>query len=132
MIRWLLVAKKVRAGREPEDEIVVEVFRGNAGKWACPRCGHTGLLADPARDETAWADEPLCKVCHGVIPRERLLAVPDATLCAACQREEELGRSSTEPRYCPQCGAPMELQPSTSRGSSRYVWRCKTHPTGHH
>jgi DNA-directed RNA polymerase subunit RPC12/RpoP len=128
MIRWLRAAKKVRPGREPEDDILVEIFRGSAGQWACPSCGQKGLAVQPARDDTAWADEPLCRDCRKPIPRERLLALPGTTLCAACQRAEELGQGPNEVEYCPRCGAPMALRLSCAGGLSRYVLACTAEP----
>lgn len=125
--RWLRVAKKVRPGREPEWEIMVELLGGAAGQLACPRCGRTGLTVRPAPDDSAWADDPICSSCSRPIPRERLQAVPGTRVCAACQRAEESG-GTVEVEYCPRCGAPMRLRLSRSAGVSRYVMACTAEP----
>lgn len=128
MIRWLRAAKKVRPGREPEDDILVEVFRGSVGQLSCPRCGQTGLAIGAAREEAAWGDEPICSECHKPIPPQRLEAVPGTTRCAACQQQEERGGLPEEVEYCPRCGAAMALRLSTSGGVSRYVLTCTAQP----
>jgi predicted RNA-binding Zn-ribbon protein involved in translation (DUF1610 family) len=106
-----------------------EVFRATADKFACPECRHVGLSAAPAPDDgTDWPDARDCASCGKPISQERLEAVPGATLCAACQRDEELGRARTEIEYCPRCGAPMELRLSRAGGLTRYVLACTASP----
>lgn len=126
--RWLRAAKKIRAGREPEAAILEELFRSNARHWACPRCGRTGLAVAVAVDEAAWGDEPLCAECRRPISRDRLEAVPGTTRCAACQQNEEQGRSPEGVEYCPRCGAAMALRLSGAGGLSRYVLVCTGNP----
>ncbi len=127
--RWLRGAKKLRAGHAPEIEILYEVFRATAGQLACPKCGKKGLAAGPAaEDEADWPGSRPCPSCGKPIPQERLEAVPDATLCAACRRDEERGRRPTEVDYCPRCGAPMELRLTKSGGITRYVLTCTAVP----
>ncbi|HUT87944.1 MAG TPA: TraR/DksA C4-type zinc finger protein [Thermoguttaceae bacterium] len=127
--RWLHGARKLRAASEPEWEILYEVLRSAAGQLACPQCGAKGLAVGPAREDTsAWPGDKTCSACGQAIPRDRAEALPDATLCAACQRREEQGRSTAEIEYCPKCGAPMKLRPSRSGGVTRYVMACTGDP----
>jgi len=128
--RWLREARKLRAGSQPEWEILCEVLRSAAGRLACPQCGAKGLAVGPARDDaTDWPGDKTCAACGKAIGRERAEALPDAVLCAACQRQEELGRTTAEIEYCPKCGAPMELRPSRSGGVTRYVMACTGDPS---
>ena len=126
---WLRKARKLRAGGEPEWEIMVEVFLATAAQLACPKCGKAGLAAVPAADDDAgWPEAAVCSACAKPISKERSEAVPGTTLCAACQRKEELGLTKTAAEYCPRCGAPMELRLSKSAGVTRYVLRCTANP----
>jgi len=127
--RRLREARKLRPGSEPEWEILYELFRSAAGQLACPECGTKGLAVGPAlEDETDWPGSKPCSSCGWPISAERLEAVPGATLCAACQRDDELGRLKTETEYCPKCGSPMQLRPSRSSGVTRYVLVCIGNP----
>ncbi len=126
---WLAKARKVRRGREPEPEIMVEVLMATAAELTCPQCGNPGLTATPA-DENAddWPEAKVCESCSKPIPPDRLAAVPGATLCVACQEDEELGHTKAEIGYCPRCGAPMELRLGKSGGLTRYVPTCMGNP----
>lgn len=127
--RCLRKARKLRAGREPEAEIMYEVFRATAGQLACPECGKVGLLVVPATDDDFdWPGQKACESCGKLISRQRLEAVPGATLCVRCQRDEELGRAKRDVEYCPRCGAPMQLRPTRSSGVTRYVLKCTADP----
>ena len=90
VIRWLRKAGKVRPGREPEPEILGELFRALAGQLQCPRCGRTGLSATLAPDDDVdWPGDVPCAVCGKPIAPERLEALPGVeTLC----RLSESGR----------------------------------------
>jgi DnaK suppressor protein len=60
----------------------------------------------------------LCEECGAQIPKERLLIVPEATLCVACQREmERLDRRSMASRASASFGSrkEMTLEPSESQ-----------------
>jgi len=128
MIRALAAAGKIRPGREPEVEILLELFRVFAEQQPCPQCGATGLTLRDAADDVDWPEARACAACRRPIAAERLAALPQATLCAACQRDEELGRAPAEVDYCPRCGAPMELRPSRSAGITRYELVCTSVP----
>ncbi len=126
--RWLVQARKARAGREPEWDVMVEVFRATGPALTCPRCGAQGLAVGPPReDEEDWP-EVTCARCSRPIPKERLEALPGATRCAACQRVEESGGEPGSREYCPKCGSPMVLRLARSSGTARYVMVCTGNP----
>jgi Zn finger protein HypA/HybF involved in hydrogenase expression len=127
MVRWLLKIGKIRHGREPDLDILTELFHAMTGQLVCPECGATGLAASPVDDAADWPEERPCAACGKLISAERLEALPDATLCAACQRAEEEGRTEVDLEYCPRCGAPMTLRPSTG-GVTRYKLVCTANP----
>jgi len=129
VLRWLRKAGKLRAQGEQDLEILYEVFRAAAGRFACPECGTTGLVTGHAsEDQGDWPGSTVCSSCEKTIAAERLEAVPGASLCAACQRDEELGRLKADIEYCPKCGAVMELRPSRKGGLSRYAMACTGTP----
>jgi hypothetical protein len=106
-----------------------EVLRAAAGRLACPACGKVGLVAEPAPDDQPdWPGPRPCAACGKPISQKRQRAVPGATLCTACQQDEELGRAKTETDYCPRCGAPMKLRPCKTGGITRYVLTCTAEP----
>ena len=126
---WLRRAGKLRAGRQPEPEILYEVFRGAAGQFACPKCGKVGLVVGAAAEDMAdWPGVRLCECCSKPIPRERLEAIPNATRCAGCQRDGELGRPTEQAEYGLGCGSPMEVRAVRSGGRTRYVLACSANP----
>ena len=126
--RWLRAARKLRASSQPEWEVLCELLRSAAGQLTCPECGAVGLVVGPARDDADWPELRRCSACGKTIGRERLEALPDATLCAACQRAEEAGHPQEEIEYCPKCGAPMQLRPTRAGGITRYVMACTAEP----
>lgn len=124
---WLRKLGKLRPGREPEEEILYELFRAAVPQLACPQCGGRTLQRVAAsRDE--WSDEPLCESCRRPIPAERRQAIPGTRRCAACQGNEEAGRLPAEVEYCPRCGSPLALRLSRRAGLARYVMVCTAHP----
>jgi predicted RNA-binding Zn-ribbon protein involved in translation (DUF1610 family) len=123
---WLQRMGKIRPGREPEPEILYELFRAAAPQMTCPGCGETGLLVTSADD--GWDDPPRCAACSRPIDPQRLAAVPGATLCAACQGDVEQGRTASSDEFCPRCGAPMALRLSRRAGVARYVMACTAQP----
>ena len=111
-----------------DDAELCELLIAAAAKWLCPKCGGIGLAARQALDEEQdWPRARACKACTQPIPAERLEALPDALLCAACQRGEETGATGAED-YCPRCGKPMTLRLSRAGGISRYALVCGDWP----
>lgn len=128
MTDWLRQVGKVRPGREPEAEILFEVFRGSAGQFACPDCGQVGLVVSEATGDFDWPEARACQGCGQPIPAERLEALPDAEYCARCQEALEQGRPVGPTEYCPRCGAPMAMRLSRTAGVTRYVMVCTHSP----
>jgi hypothetical protein len=130
------VARLRRVGmlrRDPEadDDFVAALLVEAAPRIACPNCNQLGLLASPAElgDEADWQAAVLCEVCRTPIPPERIEAVPATKRCAACQGKAESGSfPETEPDYCPNCGALVELRLSRGAGITRYKRFCTGTP----
>jgi predicted RNA-binding Zn-ribbon protein involved in translation (DUF1610 family) len=125
MLRWLKSAGMVRRDTAPEPELLPELFRAAAAKFACPKCGRLGLVAADAGedDDEAWGMARKCVECGQPIPRERLEVFPGATLCVECQGKSDRGEPTGEAEYCPRCGSVMQLRQS-GRGVTRYVMAC--------
>jgi DNA-directed RNA polymerase subunit M/transcription elongation factor TFIIS len=125
MVRWLEGVRMLRADSDAAGDLLEELFKAGAAKFACPKCQVVGLAVEETRDD--WEDEPVagwpCENCGRMIPGERLEIFPDTRLCVACQGGEESGQSTAEPEYCPRCGAVMALKKSTS-GITRYAMSC--------
>jgi DNA-directed RNA polymerase subunit RPC12/RpoP len=127
--RWLTAARKLRANRMPELDILYELFRAAGPTFACPQCGHVGLgVSNSIDDAHAWPGTPGCAACGRPIPRERLEAVPNARLCAACQALKDTGRPREETQYCPRCGSPLEVRLVGAPDHPRYVLACSARP----
>jgi predicted RNA-binding Zn-ribbon protein involved in translation (DUF1610 family) len=129
MLRWVQTAGMMRRAKEPDQAVIEELFSQTADRFPCPDCGRAGLLVEDAEDdqsEEAWGMARKCARCGQPIPAERLEAVPNATHCAACQREaDSLDASDTaEAEYCPRCGSIMSLRQVRSRGVARYAMIC--------
>ena len=83
VMAWLRRMGKIRSAHEPEPDILYEVFRATVPQMTCPDCGMKGLYWTPAED--GWDNSSCCAACARPISPQRLAAVPEATLCAACQ-----------------------------------------------
>ena len=126
MVEMLRGIQKLGARKAPGGLVLIEVFRHSLAEIPCPDCGKRGLrvgLADPD-DDGDWQEAKACDGCGRPIEMGRLEAMPDATLCVACQRAAEEGDTTVEQEYCERCGSPMQLVPSRGPGLSRYVLRC--------
>jgi hypothetical protein len=126
MIDWLHRARRVRRDVEPDPDILAELFRVSAASFRCPQCGATGLVigAAPADDDEAWGMARKCDSCCQPIAPERLEALPDARLCAACQAGDERGQPPGPVEYCARCGSVMVVRPSRGPGVTRYTLVC--------
>lgn len=128
MLAWLRGAGKVRPGKTMEPEILYEVFRAAASRFACSKCGREGLDVSNAVDAAAWPEVPACAKCGQPIGRERRKALPTTRLCAQCQRDVERGIAKPDRDFCPRCGAPMEVRAVQEGHRTRYVLACSAHP----
>jgi Zn finger protein HypA/HybF involved in hydrogenase expression len=119
---------KLRADGLPELAILYALFQAVAPAIVCPKCGQAGLKVGPSSEESGWPEPVKCAACGKAISKERLEAVRGTTLCAACQRESDLGRPRAEQDFCPRCGAAMEVRVMQAGGSTRYVLGCGNNP----
>lgn len=122
---WLSRLGKLRRDKNPEPELLFELFSAASADFQCPQCGHQGLavsVVKPSGDED-WGMARKCEVCGRPIPPERLEIFPKTTVCMACKQGEEHGPPQEELPFCPKCGALMKTQ--TARAEiTRYVYRC--------
>lgn len=126
MIDWLRRARMARRDIEPDADVLGELFRAAAGKFACPQCGGVGMAVGDAdaEDDEAWGMARRCDGCGQPIDRERLEALPEARLCMACQAGDERGDSGGPHEYCQHCGEVMVTRPSRGPGVTRYRTVC--------
>jgi hypothetical protein len=126
MIDWLRRAGMLRPRIEPEMELIGELFRVAAPRFACPDCGAMGLFVRAPReeDDEEWGMARQCEICKRPIARERLEALPDTRLCIDCQARSDRGKDSAAAEYCPRCGTPMVVRPTRGAGITRYQLTC--------
>jgi predicted RNA-binding Zn-ribbon protein involved in translation (DUF1610 family) len=126
MIDWLSRHRLIKQSAAAEADLLAELFRASASRFACPQCGHAGLVASPSEplDSEAWGEARKCESCGTAIPAERLEAFPDTRLCVACQGRDERGELTGPAEYCPRCGSVMTLERSRGTGITRYVMAC--------
>jgi hypothetical protein len=125
MVGYLKRARMVRAGKAPEPEMLCELLRAAAGKLSCPQCGALGLATRTLElDDEAWGQPRRCEGCSQPIGRERLAALPDTRLCAACQQGEECGAAPASQDFCSRCGTPLVVRATRGAGLTRYVSVC--------
>jgi predicted RNA-binding Zn-ribbon protein involved in translation (DUF1610 family) len=116
----------LKSTSDVETNLLVELFRTSASKFACPQCGQTALVASPSEplDDEAWGEPRKCESCGAAIPLERLEVFPDTRLCVACQNRDDRGELTGPAEYCPHCGSVMVLKRSSGPGITRYVMTC--------
>lgn len=125
MVQWLRTVKMVRRDAAPEPDLLPELFRAAAPRFACPQCGAIGLSTGAADDEDdeAWGMARKCDGCGRRIARERLEVFPETRLCVDCQAKSDRGEAVAPAEYCPRCGSVMTMRQSR-RGVTRYVMIC--------
>lgn len=120
----------LRREPDPQENVVAALLVEAAPRMTCPLCKEKSVRANPA-DEISddWQAAVLCEVCRQPIPPERLDALPGVKRCAVCQQKSESGElSESEPKYCPQCGALLEIRMSRGTGITRYKRICTGNP----
>lgn len=124
MLARLQAAGALRRTREPESELVLELFAATVDRFTCEQCGEKDLTCHEITDNDwgVWEVIRNCESCRQPISPERLEVFPQTQLCLACQGKEEVG-SLAEVEYCPRCGDVMKTR-LVSRGTSRYVMSC--------
>jgi hypothetical protein len=121
----------LRREPDPDDSLLAELFADAAPRMTCPVCKEKSLSAAPSddSDKENWQAAILCEICRAPIPIERLEAIPDVRRCAKCQCLAESGAlESSEPEYCPHCGAVVEVRMSRGTGITRYKRVCTGSP----
>ena len=126
MIGWLRRARLLKRDVTPELDLLAELFRASAGKFACPDCGAVGLAVRDVDDgdDEAWGMARKCDGCGRPIPRERVEALPNVRLCVACQSGDDRGEAAGERDFCPRCGSVMVVRQSGGAGLARYALVC--------
>ena len=116
----------VRHDVEPEPDLLGELFRVSAGKYACPKCGAVDLEVNsvPEENDEDWGMTRACEVCGRGIARERLEVFPSTKLCVECQTRADRGELTGAAEYCPRCGNLMVVGQSRAAGITRYVTAC--------
>ena len=126
MVGHLKRARMIRPGKAPEPHMLAELLRAAVGKLTCPKCGEFGMTARPLapNDDEEWGQARKCEGCGQPISRERLAALPDTRLCAACQQCEECGAAPPSQDFCSRCGTPLVVRAARGAGITRYVSTC--------
>ena len=126
MGRWLSDHGMLRREKNPDLELLVELFKTSASTFQCRACGETGMVADRSieADEEIWSAVRKCEACGHVIPVERLEIFPETRHCTVCKDSGERGIVKQDPQYCSNCGGLMALMASRGSGISRYEYRC--------
>ncbi len=130
-IKHLSAAGMLRRNSNPSAHEVEELLLAALPRLKCPTCEQTQLQETPADDwgDGNWPEARLCDECDAPIHPERLEILPETRLCTACQRRDETGDPNlAEDVYCPRCGSPMLVKPSSGHGVTRYVWVCSQYP----
>ncbi len=127
MLDRLHAAGMLKRERDPDWELVGELFRATSAARRCKDCGSAAVVLQPCADaaDDGWGDVRCCERCGATIPAERLEVFPDTQLCVRCQQVRDRGTDDAEPEYCPRCGAVMQLRLSRSAGLARYVMYCR-------
>ena len=117
----------LRREKEPDGELVAELFRSAAARLRCEGCGQVGMRVSSAEDdleEEAWGGGRRCEACGQTISPERVRLLPNVTLCVSCQQLRERGISAQPVDYCPKCGAVRHLRLRSGDGLARYAPYC--------
>ncbi|QEG41780.1 TraR/DksA C4-type zinc finger protein [Roseimaritima ulvae] len=116
---------KLKRAKNPELDLVRELFAAALPALPCDRCGATSLSLHAAaavdeEDPEVWGEARRCELCQKPIPPERLEIFPDVVRCAACQDKPA---AETEDDFCPRCGERLQVA-VRSRGLTQYRLRC--------
>ena len=117
----------LRRAKQPDPELIWEIFPSGLARMRCPDCGQQALTAVPLEDES-WPEARRCVTCSSPIPPERLAAIPNTEMCVACQAASDQGESDEPQEFCPKCGAPLVVRLAGGAGISRYRLQCTGSP----
>ncbi len=126
MLQRLQSLGMLRRDKQPDADMVAELFRSSVSRMPCGECGRTGLtLASlPDDDDEAWSGKRRCEACNQPIPPERVQLLPSVTLCVACQGKRESGGAIGPAEYCPKCGSVLQLKLRSGDGLAGYRQYC--------
>ncbi|MHB0959657.1 MAG: TraR/DksA family transcriptional regulator [Pirellulaceae bacterium] len=125
MLERLRAAGMLKREKEPDWELVCELFRTQPALHSCVNCGSDAVLLAPYVERAEdWEETRRCERCQTKIPLDRLEVFPDTRLCVACQQRHDRDEPEGEPEYCPRCGTIMQLRLSRSSGIAHYLMYC--------
>ena len=132
-LKFLQRKGHARKIRDPHNALLPELFRALVDDLKCEECksGRVTLsetvinIAPEEDDDELWGGPRRCKQCNAVIGKERLEALPEATICIACATASVCASKCDDAtnEYCPSCGAQMIFAVSSNRGNT-YSMRC--------
>lgn len=120
MLQQLQAIGQLRRERDPDPALLGELFRNFLPRLRCAVCRQTPLVIR-SRSKNDWPEGRACAGCRQRISAERLEALPQTELCAACAVANPARTAERE--FCPRCGEVMTWRVS-SAGIARYVMHC--------
>jgi len=127
MLPRLQLLGMLRREKQPDRDLVVELFRSSLGRVTCSACDRVGLIAsspEDACDDEAWGAGRRCESCGRTIPMERVELLPHVERCVACQQNQESGASARPVEYCARCGTVLRMRLRPGDGLARYEPYC--------
>ncbi len=127
-LRWLQRAGHLRRVNDPSSPLIDELFKHQFASFVCSECGSSHLRSKPmdvrrqSDSEAEFCGEQrLCQSCRQPIGRERLEALPTATLCIDCQNTESCATAcnTLSDEACPKCGGWLHWKFSASEIGTR-------------
>jgi hypothetical protein len=122
MLSKLRSISVLRREADPETDLLIELFRSSADRFACPICKQTGLhVREPPSDD--WDTVQFCESCAERIPTERLEIFPSAKRCAKCEAAGKHDANSDR-EFCPKCGEVLNMRLRRGSGIAKYQMTC--------
>jgi len=107
---------------EPEEGVLLELFRTTPQTAKCNSCGKASIAIAPVADEFDDLAPRRCNLCNMVIDAERLEVLPDVETCAPCAANPKTQLNGSD--FCALCGDLMALVSTRRRGITQYISRC--------
>lgn len=107
---------------EPEEGVVLELYRTTAQTAKCNSCGKANIAIAPVADEFDDLTPRRCNLCDTVIDTERLEVLPNVETCTPCAANPKTQLQSSD--FCAWCGDLMVLVSTRRRGITQYISRC--------
>lgn len=123
-LRTLHALGKLRRAKNPEPDLVQELFVTSLPQLSCSGCGSADLelrsQVVEEEDPEFWGEARRCEVCREPLMPERLEIFPDTVRCAACLSKPD---PETEDDFCPSCGDRLTTR-LAGGGLTRYRRSC--------